>query len=284
MSAVAYVRITADERARGYPNLETQEVAIRGFAAKHDIKISRVFIDDPVGVLASSPQRGNVCSQSGLFELLSEAKKPWKLILSVSRDRLERADTSIKPLDEIETQGKRFISINQKLNGLDEAFLLLSAKKNRKVRQKRLAKGLSVGERLFLGRVRRAERGYHQSGPAPYGYKRPWRKSGERRPSLELRTKEAETVVVIFRQYLKLKSLRRVIAHLNSIGSRTRRGKEWSRAGLSWILKNETYLGRVHFGEIKAKGKHPAIIAPIIFNKVKKLMRKNNKRGRPSNG
>ena len=53
---------------------------------------------------------------------------------------------------------------------------------------------------------------------------------------------------------------------------------EWSRAGISWILKNDTYVGRVHFGKIRSKGRHESIVPPIVFNKVQKLIRENNKR------
>jgi len=278
MSAIAYVRITAKERAAGYPSLKTQEASIREFAEKHNVKISQVFYDDPVGVLPSNKHRGDVCSQSGLFELLSQTTKDWSLVISSTLDRIKRDDTSMNAISEIESQEKRFISIHQKLTPIDEAFLILCSRKNRKVRKRRISEGLPVAERLFLGRVRGAENGYHQSGPAPYGYRRPSRRRGRPKPPLEIREDEADIVSTIFRSYLKLKSMRRVIEHLGSIGSRTRRDKEWSRAGLSWILKNETYLGRVHFGKIKAKGKHEAIISPIIFNKAQALMRKNNKR------
>lgn len=139
-----------------------------------------------------------------------------------------------------------------------------------------------VTARLLRGRENGARQGKHQSGTAPYGYVRDYEARGRGRRGVPLRIEggEAEVIRTIFRLYLKLRSMKRVVEDLNAGGMRTRRGKEWSRAGIAWILKNETYIGRVHFGSIRAKGEHEAIIAPASFHKIQALIRKNDKRGR----
>lgn len=143
-----------------------------------------------------------------------------------------------------------------------------------------------VTMRLLRGREEGARRGKHQSGTAPFGYVRDYARRGPRTdPStkgvpLVIEPGEAEIVRLIFRLYLRTRSMKKVIEILHARGMRTRRGKEWSRAGISWILKNDTYLGRVHFGAIRTRGEHEAIIAPIVYYKVQKLIRKNDKRGR----
>lgn len=138
----------------------------------------------------------------------------------------------------------------------------------------------TVSERLLRGRVNSAKKGYHQTGPAPYGYRRDYSSHPASPPILVPEPEEALVVRECFRYYLRLRSMKRLVAHLNGQGLRTRRGKEWSRAGIAWILKNETYLGRVHFGDVRASGKHQALVSPIIFNKVQVLIRKNDKRNR----
>ena len=139
-----------------------------------------------------------------------------------------------------------------------------------------------VTRRLLRGRENGARLGKHQSGTAPYGYVRDYsaRGRGSKGVPLRIEAREAEVVRSIFRLYLKLRSMKRVIEQLNSAGMRTRRGKEWSRAGIAWILKNETYLGRVHFGAIRAKGEHEAIVTPSVYARIQRLIRKNDKRGR----
>lgn len=139
-----------------------------------------------------------------------------------------------------------------------------------------------VARRLLRGREAGARLGKHQSGTAPFGYVRDYsaRRRGEKGIPLRIEPAEAEIVRAIFALYLRLCSMKRVIERLNASGARTRRGKEWSRAGIAWILKNETYLGRVHFGAIRARGEHEALVDPRTFARVQKLIRRNDKRGR----
>jgi hypothetical protein len=142
--------------------------------------------------------------------------------------------------------------------------------------------------RLLRGREEGARAGKHQSGTAPYGYVRDYARRAkgpnEKGVPLVIEPEEAEVVRLIFRLYLRHRSMKKVIELLHAKGLRTRRGKEWSRAGISWILKNDTYLGRVHFGAIRTKGEHEPIIAPIVYYKAQKLIRKNDKRGRRLRG
>ncbi|MBX3470339.1 MAG: recombinase family protein [Planctomycetes bacterium] len=137
-----------------------------------------------------------------------------------------------------------------------------------------------VAERLLRGREAGARAGKHQSGPAPYGYRRDYSQRSTQGVLLVPDEEEGQVVQLIFREYLRLRSMKRLIKLLDERGLRTRRGKRWSRAGVSWILKNDTYVGRVHFGEIRAKGRHDSLVPPILFNKVQKLIRLNNKRNR----
>jgi len=142
--------------------------------------------------------------------------------------------------------------------------------------------------RLLRGREEGARQGKHQSGTAPYGYVRDYTSRGKTSSGkgvpLVIHAEEAEIVKLIFRLYLRHRSMKKVIEVLLEKGYKTRRDKEWSRAGISWILKNDTYLGRVHFGAIRTKGEHEAIIAPIVYYKAQKLIRKNDKRGRRARG
>lgn len=134
---------------------------------------------------------------------------------------------------------------------------------------------LPAAERLARGRARSAAAGRHQ-GPAPYGYHYV-------RSLLVPKFPEAAVVQELFRLYLRLKSLKRVAAELEFTGRRSPRGKLWSRAGLSWILQNPVYVGRIRYnGEIK--GKHQAIVAPSQFNKVQLLLAANEKRKKDGTG
>lgn len=142
-------------------------------------------------------------------------------------------------------------------------------------------KRLATINRLLSGRIAGARRGYHQSGPAPYGYmrERQDRANGTRGPVLTLHPQEAPIVRFIFRRYIQRRSIARVCSELQAMGVKTRRGRKWSRAGIAWIIKSETYLGIVTFGPVRARGKHPRLVTPIAYNLANQIMEANNKRG-----
>lgn len=270
MRAVGYVRITAQEQKEGHESVSQQDAKIRKYAKKQGLELVNIYVDDPIGVLKGSPAIGDVCSRAGIINMLDEATaREWGYVVVTSRDRVKRSDLSFDPEHELNQHGKDVVEVGQELN----------LKKPRRKRVKPKREKLSVSQRLFKGRQAGARAGKHQSGPAPYGYKRDYSQRHTRGVLLDIHPEEAALVRQVFREYLKRKSMKRVLDWLWSKGIKTRRGKDWSRAGLSWMLKNETYLGRVRFGDIRVKGQHPAIISPIIFNKVQTLIRKNNKRG-----
>lgn len=269
MKAVGYVRLTAEEIEKGLPDCKDQEKRIRAYAAEQGVKLLQVYSDEPIGVLASAPSLGDVCSRAGIINLLDDADtKDYEVVIVTGPDRLDREDIDFDPADELRKIDRTVAIVGQKLEV-----------KRRPKKDESSEPSLSVAERLLRGREAGARAGKHQSGPAPYGYTRDYTERQTRGVRLRINPDEAEVVQTIFKEYLRRKSMKRLIEYLDSQGLKTRREKQWSRAGVSWILKNETYLGRVHFGKIRAKGQHPPIISPIIFNKVQKLIKKNNKRG-----
>jgi hypothetical protein len=135
----------------------------------------------------------------------------------------------------------------------------------------------AMSDRMHAGRVASARLGLHTSGAIPYGYMRDQSAPKKHRP-LILQPLEAERVRLMFHLYLRYRSMGRVLAALDGLGVRTRRGGRFQRQHLAFMLRNQTYLGRVHFGGVNVKGHHEAIVAPIIFWKVGKLMAANRKR------
>jgi site-specific DNA recombinase len=273
MKAVGYIRLTAEEAVKGQEDCKTQEARIRNYAKNEGLDLTSIYVDDPIGVLQSAPTLGDVCSRAGVINMLDEATaKSWKYVIVVHLNRLTRTDIDFNPIEELTRCGKQVAVVGEKLH-------IRKSEGRRAKKREVFDQSLSVAERLLKGREAGARAGKHQSGPAPYGYMRDYTERSTKGVRLQIHPDEAAVVRIIFKEYLRRKSMKRLIEHLDEQGLKTRRKKQWSRAGVSWILKNETYLGRVHFGNIRAKGQHPPIISPIIFNKVQKLIRKNNKRG-----
>jgi hypothetical protein len=251
-----------------YLNDSNAEQAIRQYAARQGLRLTKVLSDERITNEIAANARIRL-TRGGIIELL-DAISHWRFDFVIVTDKahLDRTDIGIDARREIESRGVRVVLIGESIN--------LPPKRPEPTPEKK-----SVSQRLLDGRRRGAAAGQHQSGVAPYGYRREYSYSnGIRSARLVIDKHESAIVQAIYREYLRRKSMRRLCEYLNENGFTTRRGKEWSRAGVSWILKNETYLGRVHFGDIRSKGSHAAIVFQIMFNKAQKLIRKNKKRGR----
>ena len=277
MKVVGYARTSWEEqRTHSHPSVEQQEARLREFARRTHLSLEEVHVDTGLG-----PKHGTC---AGLVSILDEMMDgaEWQAVLVTGLDRLTNISTvSVDPFAELREWGKRILVVNEatavELRRLEPARPAPEPKaplpQTPSGQQRR-----RIAERLLKGREAGARAGKHQSGPAPYGYRRDYTRRGSEGVLLVPDDHEAEVVRMIFREYLRLRSMKRLIKLLDEMGLRTRRGKRWSRAGVSWILKNDTYVGRVHFGKIRARGRHDSIVPPIVYNKVQKLIRLNNKR------
>lgn len=279
MKVIAYARTSFHEQDEGgFPSLEEQERVLRAFAERTGLTLDKVHTD--YGLTPTQATR------AGLINILDDMESDWEAVLITSPCRLRNltATFSFDPVEELRTEGKRVLVTNDTTaKQLAEVVARIKATRPAPVRR---VKGdtarhkREVAQRLLRGREEGARAGKHQSGPAPFGYRRDYSKRSAEGVRLVPDEAEADVVKMIFREYLRLRSMKRLIKLLDEQGLKTRRGKQWSRAGVSWILKNDTYIGRVHFGDIRVKGQHESIVAPITFNKVQQLIRVNNKRGR----
>ncbi len=277
MKVVGYARTTWAEQVRGtFPSVEEQERALEAFAKKTGLVLEVVHSDTGLG-----PEQG---TRAGLINILDSMEEEWQAVIVTSACRLLGArNVSFDPVAELTEHKKRVLLADARTaEALAKLMPRIAPKPAPKPAppQSDDERRREIAERLLRGREAGAKAGKHQSGPAPFGYRRDYTRRGSEGVLLLPDPVEADIVRLIFREYLRLRSMKRLIKLLDEQGLRTRRGKRWSRAGVSWILKNDTYVGRVHFGDIKVKGRHEPLVSPIQFNKVQKLIRVNNKRGR----
>jgi site-specific DNA recombinase len=271
---VAYTRTSwAEQVQESFPSIESQEAELRKFAEKTGIKLGKVYSD--VGL---SPTQGTC---AGLISILDTMNEDWVGVLVTQRDRLEDMPSlSFDAMQELRQNGRKVFVADSATAKILKTQRPKATPRPSAAKADEAHRRKEIAARLFKGREAGAKAGKHQSGPAPFGYRRDYSKRVSDGVLLVPSPEEAEVVKMIFREYLRLRSMKRLIRLLDEHGLRTRRGKQWSRAGVSWILKNDTYVGRVHFGNIRVRGRHESIIPPILFNKVQKLIRANNKRNR----
>ncbi|MFA5794505.1 MAG: recombinase family protein [Candidatus Brocadiia bacterium] len=133
-------------------------------------------------------------------------------------------------------------------------------------------------DRIQAGKRRAASQGRHQGGVTPYGYRKNFDPI-QGRFVLRPEVFESSIVRMVYREYLRLRSLGKVARRMNEMNIPSPSGAVWSRQALGFMLSNPVYLGRVTYGQIQANGGHEAIIAPIVFNMVQKIKGGNKRSG-----
>lgn len=98
---------------------------------------------------------------------------------------------------------------------------------------------------VFRGMTKKAQIGGYQARP-PLGYRTPGHKMDP-----VIVPEEAEIVKMIFNMYADGKPMFDIARHLNSIGAKTARGKNFERRSIDYILKNPTYIGKVRWNRTK---------------------------------
>ena len=183
-------------------------------------------------------------------------------------DRLTRSLADFAKLVELfDAHGVSFVSVTQQFNTttsmgrLTLNVLLSFAQFEREVTSERIRDKIAASKR----------KGLWVGGMAPLGYE-----TKDRR--IVVVEEEAERVRTIFRSYLALGSLNRVLADLRQRGivtklrtlktGRTVGGIPFTRGPLAYLLRNRFYIGEVVFRGEVFPGEQPAILDRDLFDAV----------------
>jgi site-specific DNA recombinase len=132
-----------------------------------------------------------------------------------------------------------------------------------------------TGERI-RDKIRASKvKGMWMGGVPPLGYDGP---TDPNHRALAVNAAEAQTVRLIFAQYLELGSVHAVVRWLgeNSVASkswttlkgRAMGGLTFNRGALYHLLRNRTYLGQIPHRDLSHPGLHPAIVDRAVFDEV----------------
>ena len=154
----------------------------------------------------------------------------------------------------------------------------------------------NIKKRLTEGRKDSIRSGCFISSTPAFGYER-YKLKGEKGFSLRIVEEEAEIVKLIFKLCLEGKGTFAIATHLNNLGIKSSKGKEWRKNRIREMLHNQTYAGYVKWQERKTvtviengrmkqkiirqkqgdyilvKGKHEAIISEEDFNLVQEKLK-----------
>jgi site-specific DNA recombinase len=219
---------------------------------------------------------GGSMERPGLKRLLADidAKKVDAVVV-YKVDRLTRSLADFaKIIEAFDARGVSFVSVTQQFNTTSSMgrltlnVLLSFAQFEREVTGERIRDKIAASKR----------KGMWMGGRVPLGYDLKDRR-------LLINKGEAEQVREIFRLYLEFGCVRKLKAHLDRGGIRSkvrisRTGKRsggaaYSRGALYKILNNRIYLGEIPHKENSYTGEHAAIIDPELWQRVHAKLAEN---------
>lgn len=298
-----YVRVSTDMQVDRGESISVQKTRLIEFAKEKNL--TPQIYEDP----AKSAKDLNRPALQRLFDDIKNHK--IQMVAVTKLDRITRSGKNLyellelfedyrvsfkslgEPIDTSTVMGKGFVSILGVIAEIERGI---------------------TSERVRESMRYRAKAGKWNGGVNPYGYTsfalevKKCLKSGVPKEEAEskaikitpeqkklyINPTEARVVETIFKQYLKLESLRGVTQWLNSNGYRTRKGKTWAAPSISRILSNPTYIGNIWYNKrvsaktttklkkrpekewIIEKGLHKPIIDNATFEKVQEILKRQS--------
>ena len=214
--AIAYIRVSSEEQGQSGFGLQSQEAAIRGFAAAAGYRLKQVYreVGSVIGKTAGE--------RPELQRALKHARRNnWPLIIS-SLDRLSRA------AEEIETiVSKPRLTIIDVKNGPDADAIVIKTEAARIAEETKM-----LSERTKAGLSRAKQQGKIFGNPRNL---REAQRMGAEATQRNAQMRDAEIAPIILEAHGSPPA--EIAEELNRAGYRTPRGKPWSAANLRRVIR-----------------------------------------------
>jgi site-specific DNA recombinase len=267
-TVATYTRRSTDEEHQRF-SIEMQDDRLEKYIASQDCwQLASRYSDDMTGSTLDRP---------GLQRLLRDARSGRFRVLLVYRvDRLARTLRGlVQVLGELDNAGVVFRSATEPFDTALPAGRMMVQLLGVFAEFERA----TIIERVVGGMERKATRGEWTTGVAPFGYRRA---KGE--PTLTVDEDEALRLRAIFESYASgEQGVRTLTERLNRQGSRSRRGRLWSKQQTLNMLRNRVYIGEVFFRGTYRLGLHQPLIPRALFDQVQTLLKERGEdvAGRP---
>ncbi len=252
-----YIRVSTQEQAQEGYSVGEQKERLIAYCKAHDWLIADIYVDGGF--------TGSNINRPGMQKLISETDK-FDVVLVYKLDRLSRSQRdTLYLIEDIFLPNKvDFVSMQESFDTsspFGKAMIGLLAVFAQLEREQ-------IKERTKMGRLARAKAGLHHGGgyiPIGYDYE-----NGK----LLVNAYEAEQVKKIFEWYLNGLSLKAITDRLHEAGYTNRYGSYGSWTCIRNVLENETYLGRIHFGDVVVENTHEPLVSAEDFQTVQVLREK----------
>lgn len=275
MRAAIYCRYSSDNQ--NYGSIDAQLRAIQEYCAKESIAIVKTYIDEAES--ATSDNRPQFVDM-----IRDVAEKDFDIVIVHKLDRFarNRYDAAFYRR-KLKDAGVRLISVLEPLDNSPESVILESVLEG-------MAEyySLNLAREVKKGLREAALKCKHTGGVPPFGFDVTADKS------YVINEVEADAIRMIFDMYAKGKSYNIIIAALNDMGLKTKRGNQFGKNSLNEILRNEKYKGTYIFNRsinkidgkrnyrvskdnadiIRIEGGMPAIISYEQFDAVQAGLQK----------
>ena len=267
-TAALYIRVSTDDQAEYSP--DAQKRLLLEYASKNNMIASNEYIFIDEGISGKRAEK-----RPAFMRMIATAKKKPKVfdvILVHKFDRFSRSrEDSVVYKSLLKKECDiRVISITEQLED-DKFAVILEAMLEAMAEYY----SLNLSEEVTKGMTEKALRGEYQTGP-PLGYK--ILNSGDIPIIVPV---EAEIIKTIFHKYIIDDiTLFEIARYLNMVKFKTKRGNEFERRSVEYIIQNPMYNGYVRWNRIKnsnntmndksewiiKKGLHEPIISEELFN------------------
>lgn len=259
--AALYIRVSTLEQAQEGYSVGEQKERLIAYCKAQGWVIADIYVDG--GYTGSNLKR------PGIQKLISETDK-FDVVLVYKLDRLSRSqrDTLYLIEEVFRPNEVDFVSMQESFDTsspFGKAMIGLLAVFAQLEREQ-------IKERTWMGRVARAKTGLHHGGgniPIGYDYF-----DGK----LIINPYEAEQVRKIYEWYLAGSSLKAISERLKKEGYTNRYSSYNSWTCIRNILENDTYIGRLHFGDVVVENAHEAIVSKEQFDATQVLRGKRKEK------
>lgn len=228
-TAAAYIRVSTEEQTEFSP--ESQLKAIRKYAKEHDMILPEEFIFTDEGISGRKAEK-----RPAFQQMIGTAKlkpKPFDVILlwKFSRFARNREDSIVYKSMLRKQCGIDVVSISEQI-GEDKTSILIEAL----IEAMDEYYSLNLAEEVKRGMMEKFSRGGVVSQP-PFGY--------SARDGVFTPNEHADTVRMIFSDYLSGMGARAIARKLNELGICTAKGHNFENRTVEYILTNPVYIGKL---------------------------------------